>query len=50
MTPVEGSQHVLYGGQKPPTDKGLLIDTREASKLPDVSARTNGVGLEEPAR
>ena len=34
------SQHALYGGQKPPEDKGLLIDNREAAKLLKVSERT----------
>ena len=34
------SQHALFAGQKPPEDKGLLIDNREAAKLLKVSERT----------
>lgn len=37
---VRASQHANFGGQKPPEDKGLLIDTRQAAKLLKVSART----------
>ena len=39
-TPLESSQHALFGGQKPPVDTGLLIDTRETAKLLNVSDRT----------
>jgi excisionase family DNA binding protein len=39
MTPLEASQHALFGGQEPPEDRGLLIDTREVSKLLSVSSR-----------
>jgi excisionase family DNA binding protein len=37
---VRASQHANFGGQKPPEDKGLLIDTRQAAKLLKISART----------
>ena len=37
---LRASQHAHFGGQKPPEDQGLLVDTREASKLLKVSART----------
>ena len=37
---LRASQHALFGGQKPPEDKGLLIDNREAAKLLKVSQRT----------
>ncbi len=40
MTPLEASQHALFGGQKPPTNLGLLIDTRETAKLLNLSERT----------
>lgn len=40
MTPRERSQHALFAGQKPPEDRGLLIDTREACRLLKVSSRT----------
>jgi predicted DNA-binding transcriptional regulator AlpA len=39
MTPMEASQHALFGGQKPPEDRGLLLDTRQVSKMLNVSAR-----------
>jgi excisionase family DNA binding protein len=39
-TPLERSQHALFGGQKPPDNVGLLINTREAAKLLKVSERT----------
>ena len=39
MNPLEASQHALFGGQKPPDDMGLLIDTRQACKLLGVSPR-----------
>ena len=34
------SRPALFAGQKPPEDKGLLINTREVAKLLKVSART----------
>lgn len=34
------SRHANYGGQKPPEDMGLLIDSVQASKLLKVSPRT----------
>lgn len=34
------SQQALFAGQKPPTDKGLLINSREAARLLKVSERT----------
>lgn len=37
---VRASQHANFGGQKPPEDKGLLIDLREAAKLLGLSQRT----------
>lgn len=39
-TPVKASQHALFGSQKPPEDRGLLIDTREAAKLLQVCEKT----------
>ncbi len=40
MTPIERSQHAMFGGQKPPDNMGLLLTTREAAKLMKVSDRT----------
>ena len=37
---MRASRNALFGGQKPPDDKGLLIDNREAAKLLRVSERT----------
>ena len=37
---IRASQHANFGGQKPPEDKGLLIDLREAAKLLGLSQRT----------
>ena len=37
---LRASQHAHFGGQKPPEDKGLLIDSRQAAKLLKVSERT----------
>jgi excisionase family DNA binding protein len=39
MMPIE-LPHPLFAGQKPSEDVGLLIDTRELSKLLKVSERT----------
>ena len=38
-TAKERSEHAHLGGQKLPTDMGLLVDTREATKLLKVSSR-----------
>lgn len=40
MTPSERAVHANYAGQKPPTEFGLLVGTREAAKLLNVSGRT----------
>jgi hypothetical protein len=40
MTPMEASQNALFRGQKPPENLGLLVDTRELSKMLKVSDRT----------
>ena len=40
MSPAEASQHALFAGQKPPEDRGLLIDARQATKLLNLSSRT----------
>ena len=37
---LRASQNALFAGQKPPDDKGLLINTREAAKLMKISERT----------
>lgn len=37
---LRASQHANFGGQKPPEDQGLLINSREAAKLLKVSERT----------
>ena len=37
---LKASQHALFAGEKPPTDRGLLVDTREAVRLLGVSAKT----------
>jgi len=37
---IKASQHAFFAGQKPPEDKGLLVDTNEVAKLLKVSART----------
>jgi predicted DNA-binding transcriptional regulator AlpA len=55
MTPQEASQHALLGGQKPPEDMGLLIDSRKAAKLLNVSERKlwemwNSGQMPKPAR
>jgi len=34
------SRNALFAGQKPPEDRGLLIDTNQVAKLLQVSART----------
>jgi predicted DNA-binding transcriptional regulator AlpA len=55
MTPQEASQHALLGGQKPPEDMALLIDSRKAAKLLNVSERKlwemwNSGKMPKPAR
>jgi excisionase family DNA binding protein len=40
MTPKERSEHAHFGGKKPPTEFGLLVDTKEVCKLLKISART----------
>lgn len=37
---VRASQHAIFAGHKPPEDKGLLIDIKEAAKLMSLSERT----------
>lgn len=37
---IHASQHAPYGGQEPPMDMRLLVDTREAAELFGVSERT----------
>ena len=37
---VGASQHALFGGQKPPDNKGLMIDTKAAAKLLNVCEKT----------
>ena len=39
-TAKERSQHAIFGGQPPPQDHGLLIDTRQTAQLLNVSHRT----------
>lgn len=36
---TRASQHAIFGGQKPPEDRGLLIDSREVARLLNVSSR-----------
>jgi excisionase family DNA binding protein len=37
---MRASRNALFAGQKPPEDRGLLIDTNQVAKLLKVSART----------
>jgi len=37
---LRASQNALFGSQKPPEDKGLLIDTKQAAKLLKVCEKT----------
>src|SRR5262249_24246295 len=37
---LQASHNVMFGGEKPPGDQGLLIDSREAARLLKVSQRT----------
>lgn len=37
---IKASQHANLGGKELPTDKGLLVDTKQAAKLVGVSTRT----------
>jgi hypothetical protein len=36
---LQASRNAMYAGQKPPEDKGLLIDSREAAKLLGIPLR-----------
>src|SRR5262245_19991780 len=36
----QASQHALFGGQKPPEEHGLLVNTSQVAKLLKVSPRT----------
>jgi excisionase family DNA binding protein len=37
---LRASQNAIFGGETPPEDQGLLIDSRQAAKLLKVSERT----------
>lgn len=37
---LRASQNAIFGGEKPPSDQALLIDSRQAAKLLKVSPRT----------
>lgn len=37
---LKASQNVLFAGQKPPTDRGLLLNTRETSRMLRLSEKT----------
>lgn len=37
---LESSRNAPFAGQKPPEDRGLLIDTNQVSKLLKISSRT----------
>jgi excisionase family DNA binding protein len=37
---LRASQNAIFGGEEPPGDQGLLIDSRQAAKLLKVSERT----------
>ena len=37
---LQVSRNAIFAGQKPPEDKGLLIDSRQAAKLLGISERT----------
>ena len=37
---LRASQNALFGGEQPPEAQGLLIDSRQATKLLNVSQRT----------
>jgi excisionase family DNA binding protein len=37
---LRASQNAIFGGEELPTDQGLLIDSRQAAKLLNVSPRT----------
>jgi hypothetical protein len=39
-TRLRASRNALFAGQKPPEDKGLLIDSKQVAKLLKVSERT----------
>ena len=37
---LRASQNAIFGGEGPPEDQGLLVDSREAARLLKVSPRT----------
>ena len=37
---MRASRDAIFGGQKPPEDKGLLVDSKQAARLLRVSERT----------
>lgn len=37
---LQSSRKAMFAGQQPPTEHGLLVDSKEAAKLLNVSART----------
>ena len=37
---LQASQNAIFGGEQPPSDQGLLINSREAAKLLKISQRT----------
>lgn len=37
---LRASQNAIFGGSKPPTDQGLLIDSKQAAKLLRVCEKT----------
>ena len=37
---IRASRHALFGGQRPPEDKGLLIDSKQVAKLLKVCEKT----------
>lgn len=55
MTPLEASRNAHFGGQKPPEDMGLLVDSRQVAKMLGVSPRKlwqmhNSAEMPEPVR
>ena len=37
---LQASQNAIFGGEQPPSDQGLLIDSREAARMLKISQRT----------
>lgn len=37
---LRASRNAIFAGEKPPEDQGLLLDTKETSKLLKISTRT----------